>query len=62
MPKPIVDRADGKAEQAPCGQTRFVLNEKQWEEFTQLLDRPPIDKPRLRRLFEEEHVATRHDF
>ncbi|MEX2261000.1 MAG: DUF1778 domain-containing protein [Bryobacteraceae bacterium] len=55
----IVRSACEKAEQALAGQTRFVLDEKQWKAFMAALDRPPIDKPRLRRLFSESHVAKR---
>jgi uncharacterized protein (DUF1778 family) len=40
-------------------QTRFVLNEKQWKAFMVVLNRPAKDKPRLRRLFQESHVAKR---
>ena len=39
--------------------TRFVLDEKQWKAFMAALDRPPKDKPRLRRLFTESHIAKR---
>ena len=48
-----------KAEQAMLEQTRFVLDDKQWKKFLAALDRPPKDKPRLRRLFTERHVAVR---
>jgi uncharacterized protein (DUF1778 family) len=40
-------------------QLRFVLNEKQWKQFMDALDRPPREKPRLKRLFSEPHVAKR---
>ena len=40
-------------------QTRFVLNEKQWKAFLVALNRPAKDKPRLRRLFKESHIAKR---
>ena len=48
-----------KAEQALAGQTRFVLDDQRWTEFLLLLDRPPVEKPRLRQLFAEHHVAIR---
>ena len=54
----IVRSACENAEQALSDQTRFVLNEKQWKAFMAALDRPPKDKPRLRRLFTEPHVAS----
>jgi uncharacterized protein (DUF1778 family) len=40
-------------------QLRFVLNEKQWKQFIDALDRPPREKLRLKRLFTEPHVAKR---
>ena len=55
----IMRSACEKAEQALSDQTRFVLGEKQWKAFMAALDRPPKDKPRLRRLFTEPHVAKR---
>jgi uncharacterized protein (DUF1778 family) len=55
----IMRSAREKAEQALSDQTRFVLDEAQWKAFMAALDRPPKDKPRLRRLFTEPHVAKR---
>jgi uncharacterized protein (DUF1778 family) len=55
----IMRSACEKAEQALADQTRFVLDEKQWKTFLAALDRPAQDKPRLRRLFKEQHVAKR---
>src|SRR6267154_1319345 len=55
----ILRSARESAEQTLSEQTRFVLDEKQWKAFMAALDRPPKDKPRLRRLFAESHVATR---
>ena|SRR5438552_3720731 len=55
----IMRSACEKAEQALSDQRRFVLDEKQWKTFLAALDRPPKDKPRLRRLFAERHVAKR---
>ena len=55
----IMRSAREKAEQALSDQTRFVLDSKQWKAFLAALDRPPQDKPRLRRLFKEPHVAKR---
>lgn len=34
----------------------FVLNEKQWEAFQAVLDRPVKDKPRLKKLLTEPGV------
>jgi len=55
----IMRSACEKAEQALSDQTRFVLGDKQWKAFLAALDRPPKNKPRLRRLFQEPHVAKR---
>src|SRR5271165_7640806 len=55
----ILRSAREKAEQALADQTRFVLDDKQWKAFMAALDRPAQAKPRLRRLFTEQHVAKR---
>jgi uncharacterized protein (DUF1778 family) len=55
----IMRSAREKAEEALANQTRFVLDETQWKKFIAVLDRPAQDKPRLRRLFKEGHVAKR---
>ena len=55
----IMKSAREKAEQALSDQTRFVLDDKRWKAFLTALDRPPQNKPRLRRLFQEAHVAQR---
>ena len=55
----ILRSAREKAEQSLADQTRFVLDNKQWRAFMAALDRPAQDKPRLRQLFREQHVATR---
>ena len=55
----ILRSAREKAEQSLADQTRFVLDDKRWRAFMAALDRPAQDKPRLRRLFRERHVAKR---
>jgi len=55
----IMRSAREKAEQSLADQTRFVLDDKQWRAFMAALDRPAQAKPRLRRLFTEQHVAKR---
>jgi len=55
----IVNAARQKAEETLANQTRFVLQEEQWKQFMEALDRPPQKKPRLRKLFREPHVAER---
>ena len=54
----IMRSACERAEQALSDQTRF-LDDKHWKQFLAALDRPSKDKPRLRRLFREPHVAKR---
>jgi|SRR5271165_4298831 len=55
----ILRSAREKAEQALADQTRFVLDDQQWKAFLAALDGPAKDKPRLRQLFKERHVAKR---
>jgi uncharacterized protein (DUF1778 family) len=55
----IMRSAREKAEQELAEQSRFVLGETQWKAFLAALDRPAKHKPRLRRLFQEHHVAKR---
>ena len=55
----IMRSAREKAEEALANQTRFVLDDTRWKKFIAALDRPAQDKPRLRRLFKEEHLAKR---
>lgn len=55
----ILRSAREKAEQSLADQTRFVLDDKQWKAFMSALDRPAREKPRLRQLFKEPHVAKR---
>jgi uncharacterized protein (DUF1778 family) len=55
----IISAAREKAEETLADQTRFVLNDAQWKEYMEALDRPPRKMPRLRKLFAESHVAAR---
>jgi uncharacterized protein (DUF1778 family) len=55
----ILRAAREKAEETLADQTKFVLQEEQWKEFMKALDRPSREKPRLRKLFAESHVAKR---
>ena len=55
----ILRAARERAEESLADQTRFVLDEKKWRQFMNALDRPPVEKPRLKQLFAERHVATR---
>lgn len=55
----ILTAAREKAAETLADQTRFVLHEEQWKEFMEALDRPAQEKPRLRKLFAEPHVAER---
>jgi uncharacterized protein (DUF1778 family) len=55
----IIRAARERAEEALADQTRFFLNEQQWQQFTNALDRPAREKPRLKKLFSEPHAAKR---
>jgi uncharacterized protein (DUF1778 family) len=55
----IIRAARERAEESLASQTRFVADEKQWKLFLEALDRPARGKPRLTKLFSEQHVAKR---
>jgi len=55
----IIRAARERAEESLADQTRFVLNEGKWKLFVEALDRPAKERPRLKKLFSERHVATR---
>ena len=55
----IVRSACERAEQTLADQTRFTLDDERWQVFLAVLDRPAKEKPRLRELFTERHVARR---
>jgi uncharacterized protein (DUF1778 family) len=55
----IISAAREKAEETLTDQSRFVLNDELWKRFNVALDQSPPEKPRLRRLFSERHVAKR---
>ena len=52
----VLDAATTEAEHVLADRTRFELPEADWSPFVELLDRPPQDKPRLRRLMTEPSV------
>ena len=52
----VVKAAVGEAERVLADRTRFVLDEAQWNDFVEALDRPPRENPRLARLFAEPSV------
>ena len=55
----IIRAARERAEESLANQTRFVVDENQWKLFLEALDRPAQEKPRLKKLFSEKHVAKR---
>ena len=55
----ILRAARERAEQSLANETRFVIGQAQWKEFLKALDRPAREKPRLRKLFREQHIARR---
>lgn len=48
----MLDTACREAEAVLLGQRYFVLSADAFEKFTAMLDKPPKDNPRLRRLLE----------
>jgi uncharacterized protein (DUF1778 family) len=52
----ILESACVRAAQEIAEARYFELNSKDWQRFTEALDRPVKAKPRLKRLFEESTV------
>jgi uncharacterized protein (DUF1778 family) len=44
------------AQQALTDRRLFVLDAEQWQQFQEALDRPPQDKPRLKKLLSEPSI------
>ena len=55
----VLDAAATAAENVLAERTRFQPPLEQWAEFVELLDRPALDKPRLRSLLTEPSVLDR---
>lgn len=55
----VLDAATTAAENVLADRTRFQVPAAQWAEFVELLDRPTLDKPRLRDLLTEPSVLDR---
>ncbi|MDQ2964451.1 MAG: DUF1778 domain-containing protein [Chloroflexota bacterium] len=55
----VLDAARTAAENVLADRTRFQLPVEQWTEFVELLDRPTLDRPRLRGLLTEPSVLDR---
>jgi uncharacterized protein (DUF1778 family) len=53
----IIQSACEKAEQTLADQTRFVLDQTQWDLFMNALDAPPRVIPQIRKLFAEPPIA-----
>ena len=52
----VVDAAVHEAERLLADRTRFSLAPEQWEQFVELLDRPPRNNPGLDTLFARPRV------
>jgi uncharacterized protein (DUF1778 family) len=50
----ILDSASNAAEQVLADRRWFMLDESSWAAFQDLLERPPVIKPRLAKLLSEE--------
>jgi uncharacterized protein (DUF1778 family) len=53
----IIQSACEKAEQTLADQTRFVLDQTQWDLFMNALDAPPRVIPQIQKLFAEPPIA-----
>ncbi len=52
----VVESALARAEEALLGRRRILVSAEAYDEFVALLDAPPRDHPRLRRLLTEPSV------
>jgi uncharacterized protein (DUF1778 family) len=52
----VLESAMVQAEEILADRTRFTLNAGRWKAFLEMLDAPPRDLPRLKRLFRERSV------
>ncbi len=52
----VLESAMARAEETLADRTRFPLNAERWKAFLEMLDAPPRDVPRLKRLFRERSV------
>jgi uncharacterized protein (DUF1778 family) len=52
----VLGAATAEADNVLADRTRFELPADQWDRFVELLDQPPADKPRLRRLLTKPSV------
>lgn len=48
-----------RAEDVLAERREFVLPQAEWDAFLKMLDRPPVDRPRLRSLLTEPSVLDR---
>jgi uncharacterized protein (DUF1778 family) len=52
----VLESARLRAEQTLADKRTFELSSRQWQEFLEILDRPPQKKPRLRELLSKPSV------
>ena len=55
----LVESACLRAEDALASKKHFVYSAEQWKSFLAALDRPPREKPRLRKLLTEPSVLEK---
>ncbi|MGZ5306724.1 MAG: type II toxin-antitoxin system TacA family antitoxin [Actinomycetota bacterium] len=55
----MLDVAVQEAMRVLTDRRTFLLGDQERDEFLQLLDRPPVEKPRLRALFERGSALSR---
>jgi len=52
----VVEAALVEADRVLGDRARFVLEDKQWKQFVELLDRPPQENPGLTKLFAKPSI------
>ncbi len=57
----IVESACLQAEHAIADRRHFELSAKDWDRFLELLERPPQEKPELRRLLSDPSILERNE-
>src|SRR3970282_86643 len=55
----VLSASIARAEDVLADRREFILPKERWDAFVELLDRPPVDRPRLRRLLTERPIPER---
>ena len=57
----VLESALARAEETLADRRQFGLDAEQWATFMAVLDAPPLEAPRLSRLFRERSVFETHE-